>query len=192
MWNVLEEGAPVDKIKATGLEIVRSETPIAVRSRLKEVLTMILRKTPDAELSSKIVQFRKEILASTPYQIAVNIGVSDIEKYCDQSGNATKGTPWHTHGVINFRKLLKLLHLENKYEDITSGGKVKTVYVKKNPHNMETISFIHWPDEFDNIIQIDYNRMVEKYFIEKIRTLLGPMNKVGLLNNDATSIGMFW
>ena len=56
--------------------------------------------------------------------------------------------------------------------------------------NMETITFIRWPHEFDKLIQIDERIMIEKYFSKKVRMLLEPMGKVDLLessNKEAVS-----
>ena len=192
MWNVDEEGAPVDKIKNIGLEIVRSETPVSIKPKLKELVSMILRNVPDSELKTKMSAYKSELFKAPPHEICVNIGITDIEKYSDSKGDAVKGAPWHVKGALNYRKLLKILHLEDKYENISAGGKAKVVYLKKNQYNMDTITFHRWPVEFDEIIQIDYNRLIENFFTNKAEMLLSPMGKVALLNAKETSIDMFF
>lgn len=180
-WAVNEEGAPMDKIKVTGLEIIRSDTPEAIRPRLKEVMDMILKGETDDALVKIIDQYKKELRKVYPEEIAVNIGASDVDKYVSAAGEIIKGTPFHLKGINNYRNLLKHLGLEDKYEDITSGAKTKVVYLKKNPLNIDVMSFLRWPTEFDKVIQIDYEKMLEKYFISKIEILLEPMKKTDLL-----------
>ena len=180
-WAVNEEGAPLDKIKVTGLEIIRSDTPEAIRPRLKVVMDMILKGETDDALVKTIEQYKKELRKVYPEEIAVNIGASNIDKYVSDSGEIIKGTPFHLKGINNYRNLLKHLGLEDKYEDITSGAKTKVVYLKKNALNIDIMSFLRWPSEFDKVIQIDYEKMLEKYFISKIEILLEPMKKTDLL-----------
>jgi len=62
IWCVDEEGAPVDKLKTTGLEIIRSETPEAVRPRLKNNNESYFKSnTSDDELINIIERYKKEL-----------------------------------------------------------------------------------------------------------------------------------
>ncbi len=88
---------------------------------------------------------------------------------------------------------MKLLELKDKYEDISEGMKVKVVYVKPNQWNIETISFYKWPKEFEKVIQIDKEKMIEKFFLKKVGILLKPMNKLYMLSMDSgKSLGLFF
>lgn len=192
MWHVLEEGAPVDRIKNVGLEIVRSDTPLTIKPRLKEMVNMILHGASDGEIKNTILRHKKEMMNVFPEEIAVNTGISDTEKYIDSNGRALKGAPWHAKGVINYRKLLEHLHIKNKYEDIMSGTKTKVVYVKKNSLGIESVSFIRWPEEFNEILQIDYQKHIDKFYNEKIQMLLEPMGKTDLINDNKTDMDLFF
>jgi len=183
-WCVNEEGAPVDKISIIGLEIVRSDSSEAVRIRMKDIMEMILKDADEREILRKISLYKKELMDVFPEEIAANIGVNNIDKYI-KNGKPTKGTPWHVKGVANYRFLLKELNIEDKYEDIHEGIKARVVYIKKNRFGIDIITFLRWPKEFDNHVEIDYNIMIEKFFVKKIETLLEPMNKVGLLNGKS-------
>jgi len=180
LWCVDEEGIPTDKMKTTGLELVRSDSPEAVRPRLKAVMEMILKGAPDTEIATIVEKFKTELYSVMPEEIAVNVGISNISKYSD-NGVATKGAPWHVKGALNYRFLLKDLKLEGQYDDIEEGAKAKVVYVKKNIYKLESIAFQRWPVEFETVVKVDYSTMVEKYFTAKVSTLLEPMNKQALL-----------
>jgi DNA polymerase elongation subunit (family B) len=183
-WCVDEEGAPVDKISVTGLEIVRSDSAEAVRERLRTVVEMILKKAPEEEIISILSQYKKELKGVLPEEIAANIGVKNIEKYVNEKHEWLKGTPWHVKGVANYRKLLEMFKLEKTYEDIHSGLKARVVYVKPNPYKMETVTFHRWPKEFSEVVEVDYDKMIDKFFVKKIKALLEPMGKVDLLEGE--------
>lgn len=186
-WKVNEEGTPVDEISVTGLEIIRSDSAEAVRPRLRHIVEMIMRQEPEDQITKMIKQYKKELKGLSPSDLAANIGVNNIQKYIG-TGEPIKGTPWHVKGVHNYRKLLKILDVEHLYEDIHEGIKSRVVYVKKNPFNMETITFNTWPKEFDTILQLDSEVMIDKFFIKKIETLLHPMAKEFLIKGDRQTI----
>jgi len=192
-WIIEEEGASVDYIKTTGLEIVRSDTPEIVRPFLKDIITMILKGSSDYEISDKVQKVKKDLLASIPEEISTNIGVHELSKYIGVNNLCKKGTPMHVKSVANYRSLLNILKLEDKYEDIVDGTKVKVVYLKKNKFGFESMAFLRWPTEFDKVIQIDYNKQVEKTFTNKISILLEPMNKLNIMNGKIKEvIGLFF
>ena len=186
-----KEGVPQNDIKVTGLEIVRSESAEAIRPRLKEVMEMIMKQKGDDVLSKNIRKFKKELSILEPEELAANIGINNIRKYLN-SGSPKKGTPWHVKGVYGYRLLLDKLGLKDKYEDIKEGLKAKVVYIKKNPWNIETISFYNWPEEFDTLIQFDSSIMIDKFFIKKVRLLLEPIDKEQLIDVDTSAFKTFF
>ena len=193
LWHVNEEGAPVDRIKTTGLEIIRSDTPESVRPMLRETMEMILKNNSDTDIKNKIKDNKKKLSNSIPEEIATNIGIHELDKYIDSNDKCAKGTPMHVKGVANYRALLKHLKLEQKYEEIETGAKAKVVYLKKNQFGFDSISFNRWPVEFDKVVQVDMDRMIEKQFTGKIKILLEPMKKEDLLDEGAKgNVGLFF
>lgn len=183
-YLVEEDKAPKDKVYTKGLETVRSDTPEIIRPMLKDIMNMILKVSTDEELMDKIDKCKDILKKCTPNELAVNIGVHQIGEYLDEDDEAKKGTPWHVKGIANYRKLLEIMGLTDKYEDVIDETKVKVVYVKKNPFLVDMISFLDWPKEFDEILQVDYEKMIEKYFIAKVEILVNPMNKKYLLSSS--------
>ena len=180
LWT---EGSFGENISTKGLDIVRSDSSEIVREKLKDIMSMILSGEPDDKISLKIQEHKKYLEKNTsPEEIAANIGVNGINKYI-VNGKSTKGTPWHIKGVANYRFLLKDLKIKNKYEDIYESIKAKVVYIKDNKYNMETVTFHKWPKEFENIIDIDREKMIYKFFTKKVEMLLDPIGKKSLLDN---------
>jgi len=190
-WLLNDEGVPTDKIKVTGLEIIRSESAEAIRPRLKDVMEQIMRQKADNDISKLIRIYKNELNKLSPEELAANIGINGIKKYLG-TGSPIKGTPWHVKGVHGYRVLLKELGIENKYEDIHEGLKAKVVYVKKNPYNIETITFHEWPKEFNTVIDYDKEKMIEKFFVNKARFLLNPIGKESIIDSDKSSVKAFF
>ena len=191
-WVISDEGNPVDEISVTGLEIVRSDTAQAVRPMLKHIMEMILKQHPDDKISDQIQKYKKQLKKLLPEDLSANIGINNIDKYL-KTGSPIKGTPWHIKGVHNYRVLLNELELQDKYEDIHEGIKARVVYVMKNPFNIDSITFTTWPIEFNKVVRFDTDKMIEKFFLKKINTLLEPMSKEYLLKeNTKKKIDLFF
>jgi len=190
-WLLNDEGIPTDKIKVTGLEIVRSESAEAIRPRLKSIMEMIMKQVSDDEIAKTIRKYKKELSKLTPEELAANIGINNIRKYLS-SGIPKKGTPWHVKGVHSYRLLLKELDLQDEYEDIQEGLKAKVIYVKKNPYNIETVTFNDWPKQFDELIQFDSETMIDKFFVKKVRLLLDPIGKEAIIDSDMSAVKSFF
>lgn len=192
-WCVNKEGVPSDEISVTGLEIVRSDSSEAIRGRLKHIMELILQGEDDDLIRSKIDKYKKELMDVYPEEIAANITVNNTGKYIEDDFQYRKGTPWHIKGVANYRRILNELGIRDKYEDIYDSVKAKVLYVKKNPFNVDVITFHRWPKEFENIFMVDYATMIEKFFTHKIEFLLEPMNKKELLQLDGKkNLGFFF
>jgi hypothetical protein len=90
--------------------------------------------------------------------------------------------------------LLKYFKLEDQYEDIYEGNKCRVFYVKKNKFDIETVTFTRWPKEFEEILEVDFETMIDKFFIKKIGFLLDPMNKMALLTSGQADkqLGVFF
>ena len=179
-WCVDKEGIPEDKLSVTGLEIVRSDSAEAIRTRLKHVYEMIMKNEDENELLKTIQQYKKELKTVPIEEIANNLGVNNIGKYIGK-GVIEPSTPYHVKGVFYYRRILKQLGLINQYEDIFEGVKAKVVYVKPNPFKADVITFNRWPVEFNKFMNVDYDIMIEKFFLKKIGFLLNPMGKENLL-----------
>lgn len=182
-WCVNEEGAPVDKLSVTGLEIVRSDSSESFRDRLKDIMNLILRDASDNEIRDKVMKYKKELKEVYPEEIAATVTVNNINKYI-KDNMPIKGTPWHVKGVANYRKMLDILELKNEYEDIAEGIKGRVVYLKNNKYGFDTVTFLRWPREFNDVVQIDYETMIEKFFVKKIESFLEPMGKTDLLHEN--------
>jgi len=187
-----KDGIRKDELFIRGLEIIQSLTPIAIKHRLKNMLQLILSGAADSAISKAIKTDKKELLLSHPNEIAVNVAAKNLDKYI-VNGKAIKGTPWTLKGINNYHKIIESLSLTTKYERIGSvGDKVRVVYIKEpNMYNIDIMGFMRWPEEVKVAgVEIDYDKMIEKYYTNKIQHLLDPINKGGLIYGG--DIGSFF
>jgi hypothetical protein len=122
------------------LELIQSSTPESFKDYLREVMYMILSGEDPELIADRIRDIRKEIYNKYPEEIAINVGVSKLNKYLKSDG-PIKGTPFNTRSVYNYRCLRYYLNIENIYENIIQGEKVKIVYVKPNSFNINSVAF---------------------------------------------------
>lgn len=189
LWTVNKEGISCDKVSVTGLDIIRSDTSERVREMLNDIMEMILKDTDKQSIRQKIDKYKKELVSSYPEEISVNIGVNTASKYLVEDNGyykSIKGAPFAVKGIAAHNNLLKRMNL--KYEKVKgSGEKVKVVYLKKNVFGFDSFAFYRWYPEFDKYIQIDYNKMIETFFVHKIKMLLEPASMLELLETQDIS-----
>jgi DNA polymerase elongation subunit (family B) len=183
LWKINDQGIAVDEMHTKGLDIIKTDMPSAIKEKLKEITTMILKGAPDKELESFIGIASGEFYKIPVEEIASNISINNLDKFINKDNETSKGAGHHIKGAANYHKLLKELNLTDKYESLIEGEKVRVVYIKENQYNMETISFKIWPKEFEDMgIQVDYDKQIEKYFVGKIADLVEPLGREHILS----------
>jgi DNA polymerase elongation subunit (family B) len=190
-WIINEEGKTVDKVKVTGLDIIRSETSKPIKAMLKDVMTCILKNEEDSVIRAKIIEYKKAIRDLPIEDISANIGVNNINKYIGKDG-PLKGAPWHVKGVYAHHVLINKFGLQDKYQDIIEGEKAKVIYLLQNSYGFETLTYSSkYPKEL-KCVQPDVEKMIEKFFIKKISMLLEPCDKLSLLDLNTETLNFFF
>lgn len=193
LWTVLEEGyKPKNNLQVTGLDIIKSSTPIAVKEKIKDALVQIMNSKSPEDLSDIISRHKKELLEASPEEIAENMTCRNLHVYIDKNLDCKLGTPRHTKGVASYKKIVKQFKLETSAENIESDDKVKVVYLLKNPLRLQSISFIRWLKEFNDIgLEIDYDKMIENTYTSKVIQLLEAAN-IEIQDNTNKDILSMW
>ena len=161
------------QLKIMGIEAVRSSTPAACRDYIKKTLNVIMEKDEDTVISF-IDEFRSKFHRMSFDEVAFPRGVRSLSKYVDAASIYRKATPIHVRGALVYNNLIKQRKLQNKYQEINNGDKVKFSYMKlPNPIHENVLAAPNGiPEEVDLDRYIDYDLQFDKGYLEPIRTIL--------------------
>ena len=161
------------KLKVMGLEIVRSSTPEAIRKLLKEAVSVAITKD-QATLQEFILRAREKYDKLSPEEIAFPRGVNNLAKYTSRADIYAKGTPMHVRGALLYNHYIKDRGLDQKYQTIQEGEKIRFIYLKTpNTIKENCIGFIgELPPELLLTSFVDYDTMWDKSFIEPLNGII--------------------
>jgi DNA polymerase elongation subunit (family B) len=176
VWN--QEGVQytTPKLKMMGIEAIRTSTPAIVRTAIKDALNVIINKTEE-DLQQFIKDFREEFCKMPFEQVAFPRSVRDLDKYKDAATIYAKGTPINVKGALIFNHLLRKRKLDNKYEPVANGQKIKYSYMKMpNPYQCTVITCPDkLPPELGLDKYVDHDTQFDKSFLEPIKTIVAAI-----------------
>jgi hypothetical protein len=165
------------KLKIMGLEAVKSSTPSACRTKIKEAIDIIMTKSED-DLHKFIEKFRADFKKLPVEDISFPRSVNGLTEYGDAANIYKKGAPIHVKGALVYNHWIQTLKLTKKYQLIQEGEKIKFVYLKQpNIFKNNTLAFLSTlPKKLDAEQYIDYNLQFEKSFIEPLNIILSSID----------------
>jgi DNA polymerase elongation subunit (family B) len=167
-----DEGIKENKFKYTGVEVVRTTMPNAIKPYAKEIIETML-STQSLSKTNNLLNKTYDIFKGlSPQELAFVMGVRGYEDYAARSNEFTtaKGMPIHVKSSYFYNLLLDKLNTGNKYESIGSGDKVRYMYVERpNKYGLDSIGFKYdYPNEFKELFKPDYDKMFEKILYQAI------------------------
>lgn len=174
------------EIKATGIEIKKSDTPQFCRENLQKIVKMIFDELKDDQVTDEIINIKKEFLKQSIEDIGTNKSVNGYKKYSLPTSTYLKEgltyvlkTPVQVRAAINHNFMVKKLNLP--VFEIVNGTKAKYIYIKDrnilnqygaNQKQSNAIGFVgHFPEEFKQYFEIDYDTQFEKTFLNIVQRL---------------------
>lgn len=179
-------GGSIGKIKVTGLDLRRSDTPVFMQVFLKEILTDVLTGKEESYVINKIREFKDTFSTMPPWEKGTPKAVNGLTKYLIKqdehlakklSGVESKlSIPGHVTGSINWNTM-RDINGDMHSMKILDGTKIKVCYLKTTDgNNMKNIAYPvdepHLPDWF-KALAFDERKMMETIVDKKITNLLG-------------------
>ena len=188
-WIINDGGTPCEKLDVKGLDIVRSSFPPSFRDFMTKVLKAILAKVGKERIDEFILNFKKSLHNETVENIALPTGVKGIKKYTKKKTTRgfggksmftemEKGAPVYVKASVVYNDLLKHFNANN-CEPIRNASKIRWVYLKDNPFNIDAVAFKGYNDPkeiMDFITQyIDRDKLFDKALRKKIQMFYDSM-----------------
>ncbi len=186
------------KIKIKGIEIIKTDTSLFSRKRLRELVDYIFETEDKDKVLSRIAEIKEEFMKQDIFDIAISKNAKEYTKWCKPTEEYIKEgmdyklrIPMHIKAAQNYNYFVKRNNLP--YQEIANGNKVKFVYVfENNLLNTYVIGFMgKFPDEFQKEFNIDYETQWEKSFVSIIQRFFDVLGW-GKINSDNLCLDELW
>ena len=171
------DGKP-GKVKAMGLDLKRSDTPVFMQDFLKELLDMVLQKKGEKEILDAISEFRREFKNRPGFEKGSPKRANKIGHYQrleEKQGKANM--PGHVRASINWNTL-KRMNGDRYSQEIVDGMKVIVCKLKQNPLGFTSVAYptdeLRIPDWFKEL-PFDGDAMEEVIIDNKLDNLIGVL-----------------
>jgi DNA polymerase elongation subunit (family B) len=173
-----DTGGSPGKIKAMGLDLKRSDTPVVIQDFLSEVLTKVLNGAEKKEVLDYIADFRNEFKTRPGWEKGSPKRANNITQYREKEKKAGKANmPGHVRAAINWNTLKRMM--DDKYSmNITDGAKVIVCKLKENPMAFTSVAYpvdeLRLPQWFKDLPFND-DEMETTVIDEKLENLIGVL-----------------
>tara|TARA_B100002019_G_scaffold49496_2_gene42099 strand:- start:7090 stop:9753 length:2664 start_codon:yes stop_codon:yes gene_type:complete len=173
-----KDGA-LGKVKAMGLDLKRSDTPVFMQDYLKSLLDMVLDLKDEKELLESITDFRREFKERPGFEKGSPKRANKIGHYQrleEKQGKANM--PGHVRASINWNTL-KRMNGDKYSQEIVDGMKVIVCKLKQNPLGYTSVAYptdqLRLPDWFKEL-PFDGDAMEEVIIDNKLGNLIGVLD----------------
>jgi DNA polymerase elongation subunit (family B) len=181
-WITKQEGRANEILDIKGLEFKKANFPKYFGKFYQEILELIIKGTPQTIIDKKISDFRNEstgkdvdfTLIGNPTSVKVlNDYVEAVPRPGKILSTLKKGAGANVKAATCYNDLLRFWQLDKDYSQIVQGDKIKWVYLKSNPYQMEAIAFLEFdmPDKIKDFINeyIDREKSFETILQNKLQ-----------------------
>ena len=194
-WITKQEGIKKETLDVKGLEFKKANFPPVLGKFFHKVLVDVLKGAQQPEIDARVKEFRQQILdGSIPLtQLGNPTSVKTLNKYTERKARAgemfsiiAKGAPASVRSTIIYNDLLKFWGLSNQHKMITQGEKIKWIYLKPNPYQINAISFLDFdlPEKIRIFIEeyADRDKIFDSILLNKLEGFYSDLGWVLNLN----------
>ena len=171
------DGKP-GKVKAMGLDLRRSDTPVFMQEFLSEILLMVLTDATEKDVLERITQFRKDFSERPGWEKGSPKRANKIGHYQRLEQKQGKANmPGHVRASINWNTL-KRMNGDKYSQEIVDGMKVIVCKLKQNPLGYTSVAYptdeLRLPEWFKEL-PFDDAAMAETIIDNKLDNLIGVL-----------------
>ena len=177
--NRTDKDGKLGKVKAMGLDLKRSDTPVFMQDYLKTLLDMVLDLKDEKDLLDSITEFRREFKERPGFEKGSPKRANKIGHYQrleEKQGKANM--PGHVRASINWNTL-KRMNGDKYSQEIVDGMKVIVCKLKPNPLGYTSVAYptdeLRLPEWFKEL-PFDDAAMAETIIDNKLDNLIGVLN----------------
>ena len=180
-WITKQEGIVNETLDVKGLEFKKANFPPVLGKFFKKALVDVLKGATQQEIDSRLKIFKKQILdGSIPLtELGNPQAVKKLNKYTARKARAgemfsvmEKGAPAAVKATVVYNDLLRFWGLHKNHASIAQGDKVKWIYLKQNPYQVDAIAFLEWdlPEKMRTFIEqyADRKKIFESILLNKL------------------------
>jgi DNA polymerase elongation subunit (family B) len=172
------DGKP-GKVKAMGLDLKRSDTPVFMQDFLSEVLLAVLTGAEETQVLDMISEFRTKFKARPGYEKGSPKRANNITDYREKLKKHGKvNMPGHVRASINWNTLREM-NSDNYSMQIVDGMKVIVCKLKQNPMGYTSVAYpvdeLRLPKWFQELPFAD-DEMESVIIDNKIDNLIGVLD----------------
>jgi DNA polymerase elongation subunit (family B) len=180
-WITKQEGIVNETLDVKGLEFKKANFPPVLGRFFKKALVDVLKGATQAEIDDRLKIFKKQILdGSIPLtELGNPQAVKKLKKYTARKARAgemfsvmEKGAPAAVKATVVYNDLLRFWGLHKNHASIAQGDKVKWIYLKQNPYQVDAIAFLEWdlPEKMRTFIEqyADRKKIFESILLNKL------------------------
>jgi len=170
-------GSP-GKVKAMGLDLKRSDTPVVIQEFLSEILNKVLTGAGREEIVERIREFKYEFTERPGWEKGSPKRVNNLTMYGKKEEREGKtNMPGHVRAALNWNNLRRM-NSDNYSMQIVDGMKTIVCKLKPNPLGWTSIGYptdeLHLPQWFKDL-PFDDAEMEATVVDQKIDNLLGVL-----------------
>ena len=180
-WITKQEGIKKETLDVKGLEFKKANFPPVLGKFFKNALVDVLKGATQTEIDDRLKIFKKQILdGSIPLtELGNPQAVKKLNKYTARKARAgemfsimEKGAPAAVKATVVYNDLLRFWGLHKNHASIAQGDKVKWIYLKQNPYQVDAIAFLEWdlPEKMRTFIEqyADRKKIFESILLNKL------------------------
>jgi hypothetical protein len=184
------------KIKATGLDLKRSDTPKVIQDFLSELLALVLTGAQKDEVIEKVRSFKYEFKERPGWEKGSPKRVNNLTKYGKEEQRLGKANmPGHVRAALNWNTMRRMMG-DNYSMQIIDGMKTIVCKLKSNPLGWTSIGYptdeAHLPKWFTEL-PFDDSEMEATVVDQKVDNLLGVLDwdMAAATNTENTFTSLF-